>query len=101
VRQEIPLSARVQAAEDLKSSLIISVISEQHEDTGKYGPGRMWRECSENGVCVMSLEIVGTSARERMAGRPVHWDSIRSGEFLKWTPPCTELKQTKDVPADN
>jgi len=82
----------------LISSLIISVISKQHEDREKYGPGEDV-ERKYSGECDIITDC--GHVWQRASGRPVLWDSIRSSEFLKWTPPSAELKQTKGVPADN
>ena len=49
---------------------------------------------------MISLLIVGTSARERVVGRS-SGTPLGRAKFLKWTPPSAELKQTKGVPADN
>jgi hypothetical protein len=60
---------------------------------------RMRRECTAESECDIITDC--GHVRQRASGRLVLWDSIRSSEFLKWTPPSAELKQTKGVPADN
>ena len=71
------------------SNLIISIISEEHEDEGKNGPA----EDEERIVCD-SVSECGARPPESW------WWSIRSVEILKWTTPSRELEQMKGVHSD-
>lgn len=54
---------------------------------------RMWRECTADS----ERDIISDCGhvRQRASGRPVLWDSVRSSEFLKWTPLSADFKTNK------